>query len=245
LLLCSKHQQQIAGYVGRRFGRKRYGGRYASSVEDFVQECYEKLLRPNGLGTFRPDAGSDRADAFGAWLGGLLYFYCNNKLKYLRLREPESWHPIPEPAPNPIPGPAHTLTPHEVFMQECIRDLVCAAAARVEVNWKVRGAQASRRFDVFLPFVIEGKTDYKQAQEVLGGSEEHARKIKCDLAKDIKIALRRLVRDTLDLEPGLDHDGIERRIDEEIDALFKAAFPPGTEPPCEQESDDQQPESRP
>jgi hypothetical protein len=233
--LCAKHQQQIAGYVGRRFGRHRYGGRYASFVEDFVQDCYVKLLGRSGLKTFRPAAGRERADAFGAWLGVLLRHYCNNKLDYLGIRNHEP--------PDTIPEPAHAMTPEQAFARQCIVDLAGAAFSRVEADWK--GCQGSQRFEVFLPFVLEGNAQYKQAQEVLGVSEENAKRIKCNLAKDTRIEVRRLVRDTLDLEPGLDHKGIERRIDEEISALFDAAFPPGAEPPGQHETKDEQPEPQP
>jgi hypothetical protein len=235
--LCAKHQQQIAGYVGRRFGRHRYGGRYASFIEDFVQDCYRKLAEPSGLGTFRPDASRERADAFGAWLGVLLRNHCNNKLKYGLSGVAVSLDASPEPV--------HEMTPAQAFARQCLHDLLGTAVDGVEADWRAKGSKASQRFDVFLPFVLGEKAQYKQAQEVLGVSEENAKKIKCNLAEDTRIAARRLVRDTLDLEPGLDRKGIERRIDEEIGALFDEAFPPGAETPGEHETKDEQPEPQP
>jgi DNA-directed RNA polymerase specialized sigma24 family protein len=238
-LLCSEHQQQIARYVRRRFGPHRYGGRYAGSVEDFVQDCLERLVAPGGLDTFRPHAGRERADAFGAWLGVVLRYYCNNKLKYLGIR-PDFAGELRDP----IPEAAHAMTPAQAFTRQCILELVNAAVARVGVEWKSKGSKAAQRFDVFLPFVLGGDARYEQAQEVLGVSEGNAKRIKCNLAQDIQFALRCLVRDTLHLEPGLDHKSIERRIDEEIDALFEAAYPPEAEP-CDQKSEDERPEPRP
>jgi hypothetical protein len=59
-------------------------------------------------------------------------------------------------------------------------------------------------------------------------SNAYAKLIKHQLGKDVLQAARARVRDTLYLEPGLDHDEIERRIDVEIQALLEAAFPEAT-----------------
>jgi hypothetical protein len=83
---------------------------------------------------------------------------------------------------------------------------------------------------VFLPFVLGEDACYEEAQRTLGVTNANVRKIKCELSEDIRLALRRRVRDTLFLEPGLDHDSIERKIDEEIEELLNGAFPDGSEP---------------
>jgi len=218
-ILCAKHAEQVLRHVRRRFGSHRFGGRYAHYVEDIVHECYVNLLAPGGLDSFDPDPGRPRADAFGAWLWGVLRNQCHNKLNYL------SHHPSGEPL-EMAAEPTHGMTPEQAFAQTFLTDLLKAAVAKVEACWKAKGAKKGERFEVFLPFVFEENVTYEQAQLLLGISNVHAKKLKHDLSEDVLQALRRLVRDTLYLEPGLGHDAIERRIDAEIEALIVAAYPP-------------------
>jgi hypothetical protein len=71
---------------------------------------------------------------------------------------------------------------------------------------------------------------YKDLAELLELSVGNAHKIGSDLAKAVRLELRRRIRDTLSFEPGLRREAIERRIDEEIEELLTTAFPAECEP---------------
>lgn len=236
--LCAKHRQQVLRDVSRRFGSHRYGGRYADSVEDYVHDCYEKLLTPGVLDRFQPEPGRARADAFGAWLYRVVEYQCNNKLDYLQLRQ------TGEPA-DPAAEPAHAMTPDQAFAQKALKELVALAVADVQTKWKQSGSKKALRFEVFLSFINGEDDDYEHAQMILGVSNANAKKIKHDLGQEVLQAVRLRVRDTLYLEPGLTLHEIERRIDDEIKALLDAAFPPKAAEPCRPKAHDEKPEPTP
>lgn len=217
--LCATHRQQVVSAVKRRFGRHRYGGRYAASVEDFVNDCYEKLLRPGGVASFR--AG---ARPFGGWLHVVVRNFCNNKQDYLLA------HPgVAGESLDSALDSAFGVTPDQAFARRYALDLVRDSVAEVEAEWKARGPKASQRFDVFAPFILGEAARYGDAQSALGVTVSNAKKIKSELAEGIRLALRRRVRDTLDIEPGLNHECIERQVDQEIEELLSGAFPKGSE----------------
>jgi len=218
-VLCAKHRQQVLSGIRRRFGRHRYGARYAHQVEDFVQDCYLKLLNPGGLDSFQPQAEHLRADAFGAWLWRVVQNYCHNKWKAIACRPRE----VPEDA---ALESSHELTPDQAFARKCLDELIALAVADVEAKWKATGEKRARRFEVFVSFLSEENASYDEAQRQLGVSNVLAKQLKHKLSKEVLQAVRGRVRDTLFLEPGLDPDAVERRIEAEIQALFDAAFPP-------------------
>lgn len=218
-VLCAKHREQVLSGIRRRFGSHRYGARYAHHVEDFVQECYLKLLNPGGLDSFQPQTEHLRADAFGAWLWRVVQNYCHNKWKAIECRPTE----VPEDA---ALESSHELTPDQAFARKCLDELIALAVADVEAKWKATGDKRARRFEVFVSFLSEENSNYDEAERQLGVSNVLAKQLKHKLSKEVLQAVRGRVRDTLYLEPGLEPDEVERRIEAEIQALFDAAFPP-------------------
>jgi len=216
-ILCGKHREQVLRGIRRRFGSHRYGGRYAHHVEDYVQECYEKLLKPSGVESFQPQPERPRADAFGAWLWRVVQRFCINKRVYLLCRPTEA----PEDAAVEC---SHELTPDQAFARKCLDELLGLAVADVGAKWKT-DSKKEQRFEFFVSFLTEANHEYEQAELELGVSNVNAKQIRHKLAKDVRHAARRRVRDTLYLEPGLEPAEIERRIDAEIQALLDAAFP--------------------
>jgi hypothetical protein len=246
-----KCRAQIEGAVRHRFGAHRYRGRFSQAVEDVVQECYVKLVRPGGLDSFRPQPGKPRADSFRAWLSGVVRNHCNNKGDHIRSHPDLDADPV-----DGIPEPMHAKTPAAAFAEEALRDLARGAVADVEARWRQKGAVSSERFDVFLPFVLERDDDYGRAQRRLAIKYDHARKLKFTLDGEIRRAARARVRDELFLEPGLSPAEIEAMIDQAIDELLCDAFPGGEgralgflkaepEPELEPEQNDAPPESKP
>jgi hypothetical protein len=170
------------------------------------------------LDTFQPPPERPRAAAFGAWLKRVVQNHCHNKLDYLLAR------PTAE-ATDAAFEPSHAMTPDQAFAKTFLNELAASALAEVEAKWKQNGLKKSLRFEVFLQFLNEQEDDYVLAQMILGVTNVNAKQIKHQLSLDLAQASRFRVRDTLYLEPGLDHAEIERRIDAEIQALFEAAFP--------------------
>jgi hypothetical protein len=215
-----KCRAQIARDVRHRFGAQRYGGRLYQFVEDVVQECYEKLVRPGGLDSFRPPPDRPPASAFRAWLAGVVRNHCNNKQKYWQVRPDLEGIKLDQ-----LGDPMHAETPAQALALQSLRELKDGAVADVEPRWREKGAKWSERFDVFLPFVLEQDDDYERAQERLGISALNARQLKFKLAGEIGLAARSRVRDELFLEPGLSSAEVDARIDQAIDELFRDAFP--------------------
>jgi DNA-directed RNA polymerase specialized sigma24 family protein len=230
-VLCARHHRQIVRHVERRFGRHRYGGRYASCVEDIVQECYVKVVRPGALDSFEPRDGRSRADAFGAWLWGVVRYHCNNKLDYYRRRPDFAGEPLAS-----LEEIDSAMTPEEAFGVQCILDHVRGAVADVKAAWKMNPTK-SQRFDVFLPLVLKEGGSYKAAEAAASVSQSNARRLTHELRKQVIHALRQRVRDTLDLEPGLTQEAIRRRIDAEIKELLKASYRPTKVAPQKTESE--------
>jgi hypothetical protein len=211
---------RIERHVSQRFGTHRFGGRFSRDVEDIVQECYEKLARPGGLDSFRPQPPKPLANAFRSWLSGVVRNHCNNKRDYIHCRPDLDGDPL-----DGIPEPTQPRSPQHAFALECLLDLARGAVADVEPRWRAKGADWSERFDVFLPFALQEDDDYERARRRLGISCELARQLKFTLRRDIREAARARVRDELSLEPGLSHEAIEARIDQAIETLLADAFP--------------------
>jgi hypothetical protein len=214
---------QIERHVRRRFGSHRFRGRYSQAVEDTVQECYEKLVRPGGLDSFRPQPGKPRVEAFRAWLSGVVRYHCNNKGDYFKCR-PDLVHGNPVDG---LPEPLQAKTPAAAFALESLLTLALGAIADVEPRWREKSPVWRERFDVFLPFVLERDDDYGRAQQRLGIKYDHARQLKFMLDREIGQAARARVRDELFLEPGLSPAEIEARIGQAIEELLCDAFPEG------------------
>jgi DNA-directed RNA polymerase specialized sigma24 family protein len=204
----------VTGCIWSFFGR-----RGPEKIADLVQECFEKLLAPKGLDCFELPPGVNAADAFRAWLRGVTRNHCLRRLTYDGVREliePEPPHGLPEPSDS-----------EAGFAIDWLRQLAHSAMLEVEPRWRARGQDSSERFDVFWQLISQDSTDYAYACEKFSITEENARVIKARLKDEINQEVRKQVLDTLLLEPGLDEKAIDRKIDEEIEALFLAAFPSG------------------
>jgi hypothetical protein len=219
---CGRHiigarcQILIQREVRHRFDYPRFGGRFSHAVEDIVQECYEKLSRPGGVGSFRPPPDRPAANAFRAWLRGVVRNHCNNKQKSLGID-------LRGVALEQTPEPTHAKTPEQAFALECLLELAESAIAEVEARWRETGR--GERFDVFLPFVLERDDDYARAEQRLGLEVNHLRQLKHKLTLDIRHAARARQRDELFLEPGLSLESIEAKIDQSLRDLLRDAFP--------------------
>lgn len=248
-VIGARCREQVARHVRRRFGSHRYAGRYAADVEDLIQDCYRHLLAPKGLASFLPDPTRPRADAFRGWLWCVVRNHCNNKAQYIKTH-PESGSDCLES----LPESRDALTPDQAFARTRLRELNEEAVAQVEPTWRTKGPVWSERFDVILQLVYERDADAKRAGQRLRINDVHLRQLKWKLLEEIRREVRKQVLDDLLVDPGLEHESIERKIDEEIEALFHAAYPGSsvwvpfsTEPEPEPEADPkpEQPEPSP
>lgn len=219
-------REKVERHVRRRFGPHRYGGRYAAEVPDMVQDCYQKLLAPGGLDSFRPVAALEQSDAFGGWLWQVVRNHCNNRLKYL-LAQPA----VSNGGTENLPEQAEAISPEQEFARALIRELSEAAVALVAPTWRARGPMWSERFDVIVRLISEQEADAKRACERLAIDASHLGVLKLKLAALLRLEWRKQIFDGLALEPGLAPEVIELMIDREIEALFQAAYP-GSDPPA-------------
>jgi hypothetical protein len=241
----AKCREQVARHVRRRFGPHRFGGRYAADVEDLIQDCYRNLLAPSGLDKFQPAVGRERSDAFRAWLWRVVHNHCNNKEDYFRA------HPeVGGDTLDRLHESRHAITPEQAFARTRILEIIAAAAAVVEPAWRAKGPKGSQRFDVIVALVCE-EIDVSGARERLDITSLHVRQLKWQLADELRPEVRKQIRDDLLLPPGSDPEAIEREIDQEIEALFQAAYPGSSvsalfssEPEPDAESNGEQLESR-
>jgi hypothetical protein len=219
-VLGPRCREKVERHVRRRFGPHRYGGRYAADVPDLIQDCYQRLLAPGGLDSFRPVDALEPAEAFGGWLWLVVCNHCNNKLKYLT-RQPAA----AKDELTSLTESREVTTPEQEFARTLIRELSEAAVARVAPTWRARGPMWSERFDVVVRLISEEETNTNRACERLGIDQGHLAVLKLKLNRRIRREWRKQIRDGLALEPGVAPELIELMIDREIEALFQAAYP--------------------
>ncbi|HEY8947108.1 MAG TPA: hypothetical protein VIM73_22845 [Polyangiaceae bacterium] len=237
---------QVATQVRRRFGPARFGGRYAADVEDIIQECYRNLVAPTGLGMFQAPDDGVKGRAFRAWLWRVVHNYCNNKADYLRRQLAVGTNPLKS-----VHESRHAITPEQAFARERIRELVEVAVREIEPGWRTT-ALMSERFDVILQLLSEQESHTERARERLGVTGNHLRQLKWKLQDEIRRELRKQIMDDLFLEPGIDRETVDCKIDREIGALFEAAYSVRGEwdilsarPPLDSMAQDDQWESQP
>jgi hypothetical protein len=205
-----------------------------------IQDCYQKLLAPGGVDSFRPVAAPHQRDAFGGWLWQVVCNHCNNKLKYL-LAQPAVGHAGKED----LPDQREASSPEQEFARALIRELSEAAVALVAPAWRARGPSWSERFDVIVRLISEEEPDTKRACARLAIDASHLGVLKLKLTALLRLEWRKQIFDGLALEPGLEPEVIELMIDREIEALFQAAYP-GSDPPASlaSEQEPEEPESK-
>lgn len=236
-------RDKVERHVRRRFGAHRYGGRYAADIPDLIQDCYQRLLAPGGLESFRLAPGREAGDAFRAWLWTVVHYHCNNRMHHL-LAQP----PVGSDGLEGVPEVHDPMTPEQDFARERIRELSERTVARVARSWRAKGAVWSERLDVLLLLICEQEADTARACERLGITAGHGGKLKHELRAEIRLEWRKQIRDELPIKPGLLPEEIELMIDREIEALFQEAYPgrsPWESLGSEPEDEDGEPESKP
>jgi hypothetical protein len=210
---CSRVQDCVRKYFNA-------AGRYAHYFEDAVQDCYAKLADPRKLAAFNVPPGRDRADAFRGWLYIFVKRTSLNRLEEFGIRKDYSGSSL-----EALVETGDSTTAAQLFARECIREIARQAVSQARRHWQAKGAEAAERFEVLLEPVLTDSVDYDCIRKRLGIGRQYAVQLKCELVRDRDRAARRLVEDTLHLEPGLDRATIEQRIDQEIDDLFETAYP--------------------
>ena len=213
-------REKVERHVRRRFGRHRYGGRYATEVPDLIQDCYQRLLAPGGLNRFQPAPGREAGDAFAGWLWKVVHNYCNNKVHGLLAQPAVGGDKL-----DSVPESRDAITPEQAFAQLRIRELGERAVAEAKEDWEAKGAIWIERFNVILQLVYEKEADTARACERLGITDLHLRQLRFKLTARIRLEWRKQILDGLELEPGIEPQVIELMIDREIEALFQEAFP--------------------
>jgi hypothetical protein len=189
-----------------------------------IQDCYQKLLAPGGLDSFRPPPDREVSDAFGAWLWAVVHHHCNNRAHYLQAQPAVGGDGLES-----VSESQDAITPEQEFARTRIRELSERAVAELAPSWRAKGPVWSERLDVILQLISEKEADSERARTRLGISDEHLRQLKFKLTKRIRHEWRKQILDDLIIEPGVSPEVIELMIDREIEDLFEAAYP-GTSP---------------
>lgn len=208
-VLCRPCRQKVERQVWGRFGGHRYGGRFAHEVPDSIQDCYVKLLREGGLDRFRPpEDTSALLLRFRGWLWSVVNNYCNGRLDQLTQTLPPQDRPWDPPAPE------------VAFQRQFSLTVMQSSIERVQRDWE--SSDRGEKFRVLIGFIIGDGSTYEDVAQRLNVMVGHARVLVWELRRDLRAALRREVRDMLDLPPGLAPKLAERMIEDEVVAIMRA-----------------------
>lgn len=208
-IVCRECLRRVERHVERRFGRHRYGGRFARYVGDFVQDCYEKLYREGGIDRFvAPSDAEARRTAFRGWLWTVVHHHCNGVLaKWNRRLDDDQPHADEPPPPAP-------LTPEEALMHQYRLTLAQGCIEQVHRAWSARGR--GDKFSVLIGFLCGDGSTYAQVAERLDVSVEHARVLVHELREGLWGALIAAVRATIVIPFGLGPASTRALIEDEV-----------------------------
>jgi hypothetical protein len=128
------------------------------------------------------------------------------------------------------------LTPAEAAARQCILERAQHAVDVVRQERWAHGAECGRRFELLLDALMKDRGADVLLSANLVPTVNAAAKAKSELVEALSRAFRDRTRDELPLEPGIDPDTIEDRVDADIADLFATAYPLRGVPWCEFEA---------
>jgi DNA-directed RNA polymerase specialized sigma24 family protein len=192
----------------------------SEEMEDAVQECYSQLARPGQLDLFNAPPDRARADAFRGWLYTVVKRTCQD-----RARRAEGRLRLWKAASARLDELETPLTPDQAGARRCILDRAQHAVDVVRQERWAHGADCGRRFELLLDALMNDQAAHSLLSANLAPTENAAAKAKSELVEALTRAFRDRTRDELTLEPGLDPEIIEDRVDADIEDLFATAYP--------------------
>jgi hypothetical protein len=117
------------------------------------------------------------------------------------------------------------LTPDQAFARQCILDRAQDAVEIVRQERWAHGADCGRKFELLLEALMHDQAANALLSANLAPTKNAAARAKSELVQAVTRAFRDLTRDELTLEPGLDPEAIEDRVDADIADLFANAYP--------------------
>jgi hypothetical protein len=221
-VMCRACRAFVRAMLERRFGAGRFGGRVANRVEDIEQDLYaEQLLRPGGLGTFRPPPDPQhRFLACRKWLAIVVRNFSD--IRHAKIVRELSLLAAVDP-----PEGCHAATGEREYLREWARSVVKQSYQRLCERY-ARSGQLDY-LETLAPFLIGPEPDSAEVAAQLGKSRDALKKNVFDMRERWRYELRWTVRDTLIFPPGTDRAAQDRLIDQEIEELSRALFADGEE----------------